>query len=434
MLQRVLCLLAVGLFISTSIFAHQEIPGEKQKGPIALTNARIYTVTSGVLDHATVVFDNGKITAVGTSVSIPSNATSIDCSGKSIYPSFIAPYTTLGLTEIDAARPTNDMAETGDKNPNARAMIAYNPDSEILPTVRSNGILICNSVPQGGDVSGISALMMLDGWTREDCALKSLCALNVNFPSLATVTAPYIHKSADEQRTENDKQIKDLYDYFAAAQMYAKAAKNGLADNAKDIRFEAMRPVFDNAFPVMINCGEYKQILAAIDFAKHFHLRAILVGCDDAERCLSDIKASGFPVIIGRVHSLPRRVDEGYDKSYQLPRLLAQNAIPFAYSDGGSWQQRNLPFQAGSSVAFGIPEDDALKALTMYPAQMFGVSDKVGSLEVGKDATLFVSSGDALDELGNNLVLAYVQGRAISLQSKQTRLAEKYRTKFKRMH
>ncbi len=415
----------------TVVYAHQEVPGEKQKGPIALTNARIYTITNGVIEKGTIVFEKGKISAVGSTVTIPSGANVIDCGGKNVYPSFIAPNTVIGLTEIDAARPTRDMQEVGDNNPNARAVIAYNPDSELIPTIRSNGVLICNSVPQGGGVCGTAALMMLDGWTREDCALKANSALAMDFPSLATFTAPYISKSPDEQRKESEKQVKQLYEYFETALMYSKAAQSGLADNARDIRLEAMRPIFEKQLAVMINCSEYKQILAAIDFAKHFKLNAILVGCEDGDRCLREIKSSGYPVIAGRVHSLPRREDEGYDKTYQMPRLFAAAGIPFAYSDGGGWQQRNLPFQAGSSIAFGITEENALKGLTINPARMFGVDAQVGSLEVGKDATLFVSSGNALDVLGNNLVLAWIQGRNVSLQSKQTRLAEKYRTKFR---
>ncbi len=427
-----LLLLCAVLISSVFVCAHQEIPGDKQARPIAIINARIYTVSGPVIEKGTIVFDKGKITAVGANAEVPPGADILDCRGKSVYPSLIAPNTVLGLTEIDAARPTRDMQESGDFNANARAEVAYNPDSEILPTVRSNGILICASVPQGGVVSGTASIMMLDGWTREDCALKSRAALVVNFPSLATFSAPYITKTADEQRKENEKQVKELYEYFEKAKMYWTSARAGLSDQARDIRLEAMRGVFDQQLPVMISCSEYKQILAAIDFAKHFNLKAILVGCEDGARCLKEIKASGYGVIAGRVHSLPRREDEGYDKSYQLPRQLSAAGIVFAYSDGGSWQQRNLPFQAGSSVAFGISEEEALKGLTLNPAKLFGIDKEVGSLEVGKDATLFVSSGNCMDELGNKLEYAFVQGRKISLDSKQTRLAEKFRTKFRR--
>lgn len=412
--------------------AHQEIPGDKQKKPIALTNARVYTIANGVMDSATVVFDKGVITAVGRTASIPAGAEVRDCKGASVYPSFIAPNTTLGLTEIDAARPTRDMTESGLFNPNARAEIAYNPDSELLPTVRSNGMLIANSVPQGGVVSGTAALMMLDGWTKEDCGLKLHSAMVVDFPNMSTYSAPGMSRSQDQQRTDIEKNVKQLYDYFAKARSYSLAARNGLADNDRDIRLEAMRAVFEKNLPVMIECGEMKQILGAIDFAKHFALNAILVGCQDASYCLKEIRASGYPVIVARIHGLPSRENEGYDKTYVLPKLLHEAGISFAFTDNGSWQQRNLPFNAGSAVAFGLPEAEALKALTLAPARMFGVDTRVGSLEVGKDATLFVSTGNALDGRTNHLDMAFVQGREISLQNRHTRLAEKYRTKFRR--
>ncbi|MBL7976185.1 MAG: amidohydrolase family protein [Candidatus Kapabacteria bacterium] len=419
------------LCIGATCFAHNEIPGEKQKKPIALTNAKLYTVTGGVIERGTIVFDNGKITAFGISATIPQGAEVIDCKGSSVYPGFIAPNSVIGLTEVDAVRATRDMNEVGSVNPNARAAVAYNPDSEIIPTVRTNGILIANVVPQGGMVGGTTSLMMLDGWTREDISLNGYASMAITFPNLATFTAPWMQKSADDQRKDNDKAVQALYDYFTKAQMYSKAAQSALTDNARDIRLEAMRAVFEKNMPVMIQCGEYKQIIAAIEFAKKFQLNAILVGCEDAWRCTREIKASGYPVIIGRVHSLPRRDDEPYDITYKLPQILATEGIVFAFSDGGAWQQRNLPFQAGSAVAFGLKEEDAVKALTINPASMFGAQKQVGSLEVGKDATLFVSTGNALDALGNKLEYAFIQGRKMSLETKQTRLAEKYRTKYK---
>jgi imidazolonepropionase-like amidohydrolase len=430
--QRRFAFALVLMVVHLAVYAHQEIPGEKQKKPVALTNARLYTIANGVMDSATIVFDKGVITAVGRNVAIPAGADVRDLKGKSVYPSFIAPYTTLGLTEIDAARPTRDMSESGSFNPNARAEIAYNPDSELLPTVRSNGMLIVNSVPQGGVVSGTSALMMLDGWTKEDCALKLHSALAVDFPSMSTYSAPGMSRTPDQQRSDIEKNVKQLYDYFTKARMYSLAARNGLADNDRDIRMEAMRPVFESNLPVMISCSEMKQILGAIDFAKQFQLRAILVGCQDAAYCLKEIRASGYPVIVARIHGLPMRENEGYDKTYVLPKQLQEAGIMFAFSDNGSWQQRNLAFNAGSAVAFGLPEAEALKGLTLWPARMFGVDAKVGSLEIGKEATLFVSTGNALDGRTNNLEMAFVQGRAISLQNRHTRLAEKYRTKFRR--
>ncbi|MCX7936667.1 MAG: amidohydrolase family protein [Chlorobi bacterium] len=426
-------LVALFVFVSIEAVAHTETPGQPQQQPIALVGGRIYTISHGIIEEGTVVFDRGKIIAVGTNVPIPANALRIDCRGKHIYPALFTSHSTIGLIEIEAVRATRDAAEVGQFNPNVRADVAYNPDSEVIPTVRSNGILLATVAPEGGFVSGIASVMQLDGWTREDIALRPQAALVVNFPALATYRAPWIRRSAPEQRRDAERQIDALYDFFRRAQMYARAAAAGLADSKKDLRFEALRPVFDGTMPVMIRCWEYKQILRAIEFAQHFQLRAILVGCSDAWRCLDQIKQSGFPVIIGRVHSLPMRDEEDYDIAYRLPAILDSAGIPFAISDAGFWQQRNLPFQAGTAVAFGLRHDAALRAITLSPAEIFGVADRVGSIEVGKDATLIVSSGDILDTPTSRVEMAFVQGRRVSLESKHTRLAEKYRTRYRQM-
>ncbi len=424
-------LLALVTFTSLLRAVHLETPSPPQQKPIALVGGNVYTISNGIIEGGTVLFDRGKIVAVGRDVTIPPDAERYDCRGKNIYPGLIAPHSTIGLVEIEAVRATRDVAEVGQFNPNVRADVAYNADSEVIPTVRFNGVLVAVVAPEGGLVSGRASVMQLDGWTREDIALKPLAALVINFPSLATARAPWLRKSPQEQRRDAERQIAELYDYFRLAQMYARAASAGLTDAKRDIRFEALRPVFDGTLPVMIRCWEYKQILRAIEFAQHFGLRAILVGCSDAWRCIDRIKQSGFPVIVGRVHSLPLRQEEGYDTPYRLPAILNRAGIPFAISDAGFWQQRNLPFQAGTAVAFGLPKDAALRALTLSPAEIFGLADRIGSIDVGKDATIIVSSGDVLDTIGNNIELAFIQGRRVSLESKQTRLAEKYRTRYR---
>lgn len=430
MILRLVFTLFTALAVWLPAAAHDEIPGAPQKKPIALTNARIYTVSQGVIESGTVVFDGGKIIAVGQAVSIPAGAEVIDCKGKSVYPGFIAPVTTLGLSELDAVRATRDMAESGAYNPNAKAAVAYNPDSELIPTVRSNGILIANVVPVGGIVSGKGGLMMMDGWTREDIALKQVSCLAVNFPQQGVYTGPFARKTADEQRKDNEKEVRALYDYFAKAKAYSEAARAGLADDAKDIRMEAMRPVFEEKLTVFIQADEYRQIIGALEFARTFNLSAVLVGARDAWRCTDEIKATSTPIIIERTHTLPLRDEDGYDAMYTLPAKLAKAGVKFAFSDNGSWQQRNLPFIAGSAIGFGLAESDAVRALTLVPAEILGVAGRVGSLEVGKDATLFVSTGNALDGKSNNVERAFIQGRTVSLKSRQTELSEKYRTRY----
>lgn len=426
-----LFLVALAYIVSSPIgFANDEIPGAPQQKPIALTNARIYTVSQGIIPSGTVVFDKGKITAVGQNVQIPADATVINCIGKLIYPGFIAPISSIGLVEIEAVRATRDVAEVGQYNPNAKAEVAYNPESELIPTIRSNGVLIANVVPDGGVISGRSSLMQLDGWTREDIALKRVTGLSVHFPQMSVFTAWWMRKTADEQRRENEKNLLELNKYFQEAKMYSDAAKNGLTENNKDIRLEAMRGIFEENVPVLIEANDEKQIRGAIAFLQKFNLRGIIVGGNDAWKCTDELREANIPVIIQRVHSVPWRDEEGYDACYTLAAKLAAAKIKFAFSESGSWQQRNLPFEAGTAIAFGLSENDALRALTLAPAEILGVSDRVGSIEVGKDATLFVSKGNALDGITNSIENAYIQGRAVSLSNKQTKLAKKYRMRY----
>jgi len=412
--------------------AHDEIPAMAQTKPIALTNARIYTITNGIIENGTVVFEKGKITAVGKQVSIPTNAETIDCKGQNIYPGFFAPYATTGLVEIELVRATRDQAEAGSINPNAKAYTAFNPESEIIPTIRSNGVLFANIAPQGGIVSGTASLMMLDGWNKEDMALLPRSGICVNFPNIGIINAWWMNKPAEAQRKENQENLDKLYTLFEQAKMYSVMAQNG-AITEKDIRMEAMRPIFENGMNVFIDAGEYRQILEVIKFTKKFSLKTVIVGAFDAWRCADELRDAGISVIIPRTHSLPARDEDGYDEQFLLPKKLAEKNVLFAFSDNGSWQQRNVAFQAGTAVAFGLSEEDALKGLTLYPAKILGVDKALGSIEVGKDASLFISTGNAIDALTNNVTFAFVQGKKISLENRHTRLADKYRERYRRL-
>ncbi|MBU3700340.1 MAG: amidohydrolase family protein, partial [Candidatus Kapabacteria bacterium] len=340
--------------------------------------------------------------------------------------------TSLGLTEIDAVRATRDASEVGSFNPNVKAATAYNPDSDLIPTVRYNGVLLVNSVPAGGLIAGQSALMRTDGWTREDLAVSASSSMAMSWPSMEVMSAPWIRKGPEEQRKEIDEAVRVIYDLFRQAKAYSEAARAGIDTTVRDVRFEAMRAVFERDLPLLISASTKRQIEAVIDFKETFGLKVILSEVADAHRCVAQLQKSGIPVIIPRVHSLPRRDEDGYDATYTLASTLAKANIPFAFSDDGSWQQRNLPFQAGTSRAFGLSEEDAIKALTLWPAQMFGVDAQYGSLEKGKSATLFVSKGDALDTKSNVLTSAFIDGREIELSSRHTKLAKKYRERGKR--
>jgi imidazolonepropionase-like amidohydrolase len=431
--MKFLSIITAFIASASMLHGHDKVPGAPQKQPIALKNAKVYTITQGTMDGATIVFDKGKIIAVGKNVDIPANAEVIDCTGKSIYPGFIAAESTLGLVEIEAVRATRDNVETGSYNPNAKASTAYNPDSEVIPTIRHNGVLIAHIVPEGGNISGKSAIMQLDGWTKEDIALQQNYAMIVNIPYLGVNSAPWINKSAEEQIKDAENNLRELKNYFAKAKMYSVAARNGLAENAQDIRLEAMRPIFEKQMPVMFSAMKKEQILAALEIISEHKLNGIISGASEAHLCLEELQLARVPIILPRTHSLPRNDDAGYDEPFTLPSILETAGINWAFTESSFWQQRNLPFNAGTAIAFGLGEEAALRGLTINPASILGISNRVGSLDIGKDATLFVSAGNALDALTNKIEHAYIQGKKVDLENRHTDLAKKYRIRYQQM-
>lgn len=428
-----LLLLFVALIVSShSVTCGEEIPGAPQRQAIAIVHATLHSAAGATIADATITFDSGVITSVNVASTPPPGSRVIDATGKHVYPGFIAPYTTLGLTEIDAVRSTRDMSEVGWFNPNARAETAYNPDSELIPTVRSNGILIVNSTPTGGMISGQSSLMRLDGWTREDIAIKRVSGLILNWPSMDISTAAWVKKSADDQRKDIEKNILAMYELFSNARSYSASVRAGLDTSKRDVRYEAMRVVFEDSVPVVVSASTRRQLESVLDFKREFGCRIILVDAVDAPLIIPQLQRASISIVLPRVHSMPRREEDGYDTPFVLASILAKAGIPFAFSDGGSWQQRNLPFQAGTARAFGLSEEDAVKGLTIWPAQMFGIDQQYGSIEVGKSATLFVSSGDALDSKSNNVVAAFIDGREVDLNNRHKSLAKKYRERTTR--
>lgn len=431
--MKFLSIITAFIASASMLHGHDKVPGAPQKQPIALKNAKVYTITQGTMDGATIIFDKGKIIAVGKNVDIPANAEVIDCTGKSIYPGFIAAESTLGLVEIEAVRATRDNVETGSYNPNAKASTAYNPDSEVIPTIRHNGVLIAHIVPEGGNISGKSTIMQLDGWTKEDIALQQNYAMIVNIPYLGVNSAPWINKSAEEQIKDAENNLRELKNYFAKAKMYSVAARNGLAENAQDIRLEAMRPIFEKQMPVMFSAMKKEQILAALEIISEHKLNGIISGASEAHLCLEELQLARVPIILPRTHSLPRNDDAGYDEPFTLPSILETAGINWAFTESSFWQQRNLPFNAGTAIAFGLGEEAALRGLTINPASILGISNRVGSLDIGKDATLFVSAGNALDALTNKVEHAYIQGKKVDLENRHTDLAKKYRIRYQQM-
>jgi imidazolonepropionase-like amidohydrolase len=424
------------LFSITSVYPQNygQVPAPPQDHAIALVNGTVHTVSGPVIENAVVLLENGKISGIGKEVRIPSGADRLDVSGKHVYPSLIDANTTLGLVEIGAVRATRDLAETGSINPNARAETALNPDSELLPVARANGVALALSVPQGGVISGTSAFIMLDGWTWEQLTLKAPVGLHINWPAMIFRQSPFFQQSEEEQRKQMNENLKKIRDAFAEARAYKKAKEaepqKGVPYHATDSRWEAMIPVLEKQVPVFVNANEIKQIQAAVQWATDEDIKLVITGGDDAWRVADLLKARDIPVVYGSVHETPNRRWEAYDTPFTTPMKLHQAGVRFCIADFDDSNVRNLPYQAATAAAYGLPKDEALKAITLYPAQILGVADRVGSLEIGKDATLMVTNGDPL-EIRTQVLQLFIQGRKIDLGNKHRALYEKYSKKYK---
>ena len=435
-LSRTMALVTLLLGLWTDARSSNQIPAKPQDKPIAIINAVIHTVSGPVIAKGTIVFDKGKITAIGQTVVHPPRADVIDAAGRHVYPGLMSPDTYIGLMEIGAVRASRDYAETGRINPNVRAEVAVNPESEIIPVTRANGITTFVTAPQGGLISGLSAVMMSDGWTWDEMTLKAPAALCVQWPPMTISRGWWITKTEEEQKKDREKALKELAEAFREARAYMQAKRAEQQKNVPyhnvDLRWEAMIPVLEGKVPVVVTATEVQQIQAAVAWAQQENVKVIIRGAHDAWRVTDLLKKHNVPVLAGAMHRLPMRRFEKYDEPFTLPKKLYEAGIPFAIiSADEAPHERNLPYQAAQAAAYGLPKEEALKAITLYPAQIFGVADRIGSLEVGKDATLIVTTGDPL-EIVTQVEMEFIQGRKVDLTSKHTMLYEKYKEKYRR--
>jgi imidazolonepropionase-like amidohydrolase len=342
--------------------------------------------------------------------------TIIDCNGQHFYPGLVSANNTLGLTEIDAVRATRDFNDVGDWNPHVRSQIAFNVESKVVETVRTNGVLLVQATPRGGWISGSSAVMKLSGWNWEDATVLADDGIHLNWPS---------------DRTAYQAQKRAIYSFFELAKAYAFAREA----QPNDLRLEAMRACFRGQKRVYIHAESIQQIIDVIDFAAAFQLPfAVIVGGHDAHLVGAKLRDSKIPVMLSRTHSLPQREDEITYLPYQMPALLQQQGIAFCIQNDGDMQPmntRNLPFQAGTTMAYGLSEEEALKAISLSVCQIMGIDKDYGTLEAGKKATFFVSKGPALDMRSNQLTTILVDGKFVSTSNFQEQLYLKYRQKYK---
>jgi imidazolonepropionase-like amidohydrolase len=402
-----------------------------QSEPVALRGATIHTVTNGVIENGTILFDNGLIVAVGTDIDIPAGARVVDVTGKHIYPGLIDAYSTVGISEIGAVGVSNDVNELGDFNPNIRADVAVNAESRHIGTTRSAGVLVAMSTPGGGLISGMSSALSLEGWSWEEMSMESAAALNVNWPNPNPRRGRRFGgfgQGPQEDPPSYTEQVQQVKDFFAEARAYRDAVAAG-EEVRTDSRYAAMIPALDATIPVVVNADGAAQINDAITWATEEGLRLVIRGGGDAIQVADRLVANDIPVILTSTMAAPGRAYEGYDGAYSMPARLHEAGVKFAISGGsGALYSNRLPWEAGVAVAFGLPEEEALKAVTINAAEFMGISDRVGSLEPGKQATLLITTGTPLD-MTTDIEQSYIQGREIDMMDIQKWFFEKYMTK-----
>jgi imidazolonepropionase-like amidohydrolase len=433
-----LALIAALLSATFTAQATPNIPPPPQREPLLLRNATLHPVSGPVIAGGSLLIEAGRIKAIGADIAAPAGARVVDLGGRRVYPGMVAAHTNLGLAEIRAVNATLDGNETGALNPNARTLVAFNADSELLPVTRGGGVLAALSVPEAGRtglITGTSALLQLEGWNWQDMALRPEVGLHIAVPRLRLNGALFPQQPesrlADLRRT-TEMRLKLLEDAFDNARAYALARA---ADPATpvDTRWEAMRAVLPAApgavpaRPVFMHADDLAQIRFALDFAARHGLKLVIVGGADAWRVADMLRERQVPVVIAGLNRLPVRRDDPPDALFTLPARLAAAGVQFCIADGGrdSTNARNLPFEAAHAQAFGLSDDEALKAVTLYPAQILGIADQLGSLEVGKLANLFVADGDPLEQ-STRIERVFIQGREVELSDRQTKLRDKY--------
>lgn len=416
-----------------SVVNAQETPAPVQKKSILLLDATVHVGNGEVIKRGAIGITDGVITFVKNSLTNTIDTTEFDTvyhlKDKHIYPGFIAPNTTLGLQEIEAVRATRDQKEVGGYNPHVRAIIAYNTDSEITPTVRTNGILVAEVTPRGGVVSGTSAVVNLDAWNWEDAAIRSNSGVHVNWPNQFKHSGWWAEPGETKKSEEYQKTVDEIKDFFLKAKAY-----NETEHEEKNLRYDALKPVFNGSEKLFIHTDFVKQINDVVLFKKELQIpHVVIVGGADSWMIAPRLKENNISVVLERVHSLPQRPESPVDEFYALPKKLSDAGVLFCFQNSGDMEQmgtRNLPFYAGTAVAYGLDYEKAITSLTLNTAKILGVDKNYGSIEKGKSATLFISEGDPLDMRTNNIILAFIDGRKISLMNHQERNYLKYKKKY----
>lgn len=415
---------------SSQLFA-QQTPGNIQKEAITLLGGIAHIGNGTIIKNSAIILEDGIIKAcVDASKSkIAYKGEIIDIKGQHVYPGFIAANTSLGLVEVDAVRASDDQQEIGENNPNINSLIAYNAESKVVESMRPNGVLIAQISPGGGRISGSSSIVQLDAWNWEDAVIKKNDGVHLSWPNSFTRGRWWLGESrAYKQNPKYSEEIENVSSYFRESIAYLSGNKE-----TKNLAFEAMSSLFDNKQTLFIHVEDEKGIIDAVNFSKNFNIsKLVIIGGYQAHLISEFLSKNNVSVLIQHTHSLPNFEDEDYDFTFKNPKVLIDAGVLVGIhtGDASNFQTRNLPFYAGQVAAQGLDKELALQLITNNTAKILGIDKRLGTLEVGKDATLFVSKGDALDMKTNNLTIAFISGRKISLETHQTELWKRYSNKY----
>ena len=427
--------LNLSLLTTLAAQAQVPVPAAPQTRPVLITGATLHVGNGTSIAGAALAFDKGRLTYAGPASGFTADRAgfeTIDASGQHLYPGLILPNSTLGLTEVSAVRATVDEREVGTLNPHVRSVIAYNTDADLLPTVRLNGVLLVQTTPRGGLLSGQSSVMQLDAWNWQDATVRADDGQHLNWPPLVLKLNPNEDQAALEKRqTARVAQLRELEQLLTEAAAYRQLPAAGRPEN---LRLAALAGIFDGSKTLYLHADYGKEIIESVRFAKRLGAQKVaVVGARDAWMVLDFLKQNDVAVVLSRVHALPRRDADDYDQPYKLPAQLQAAGIRYCLDYEGSMEtagSRNLAFVAGTAVAYGLTQEQALTAVTLSPARILGLDKDYGSLEAGKSATFVLSRGDLLDMRTNAVTRAFIDGRQISLESKQTYLEKKFRGKY----
>lgn len=431
MQKKYLSIFALALLGLTASAQDNVYPAAKQKGVTAITHTTVHIGNGTTLTDATVAFENGKITGVGN-VAVPAGATVIDGTGKHVYPGLILPTSDLGLREISSGvRGSNDYAEIGENNANIRSIVAYNTDSKIIGVLRENGILLAGVAPQGELIEGQASVVQLDAWNYEDAAYKMDNGLYINMPSLMARRGGRMAfmrpgPGGDPVKAAMEK-IETIKTFFTDAKAYYQEKTHA----ANNLKLEAVRGLFEGKQKLFVRANEVKQILLAMDLAKSFGFKLVIVGGTEAYQIADLLAEHNVPVILDRQHSLPSMEDDDVDQPYKTPAALQKAGVLFCLNDTHDQSRfRNLAFNAGTAATYGLTKEQALSAVTLNAAKILGIEDKTGTIETGKDANILIVNGDLLDMKSSVIGQAFIQGRNVSLDNKGKQLYERYKHKY----